>query len=81
MTFVRKLSAAVAAASLFAAALALAGNRDGFEPERQPLAKAAKPGCESCPNMARGDGSGGDAGDRTSTLPIDSFDRSMDAGG
>ena len=89
MTFFRKVSSAVALASLFAAAPAFAGNRDGFaaDPEPERIAPAAKHECASCPRMARDEGSAGDAvdapGARSSTLSVgaDPFNREMDAGG
>jgi hypothetical protein len=81
VTSLRKLASAVALASLFAAAPAFAGNRDGFDVKRGAVDDATEHCCASCPNMSREHGSGGDAGDRTSTPAVDPFDRSMDAGG
>lgn len=87
--FIRTLSSAVAVASLFVAAPAFAGNRDGFEPER--VAQATKHDCARCAAMMRDQGSAGEVGDTTpeptrerwSTRVVeeDPFNRSMDAGG
>jgi hypothetical protein len=86
VTFLRKVSAAVALASLFAAAPAFAGNRDGFaaDPEPERTTPAASHECASCPRMARDEGSGGDAASARSSTPaveVNPFDREMDAGG
>lgn len=84
MKVISKLSSIVALASLFAAAPAFAGNRDGFtdgEVSRDPVAVAEENDRGEWAGMARDDGSGGDAGERASAPEVDPFDRSMDGGG
>jgi hypothetical protein len=84
--FVRNLSSALIAASLFAALPALADNPDGFQ-----LESTARPLEHDCPSSATAghgamhDGSGGGVGETTpdsaGTVGNDALDRSMDAGG
>ena len=87
--FARKLLSALAIASFFATAPALAGNRDGFEPERAtPQEK------QNCVPPAAKSGVGGSGDERRTTIleavdersttrfgADDLYNRSMDAGG